>query len=253
MTDAQGILKGRPARLYVLDYGLFRVHADDRVIGICGYLVQTDAGEAILIDGGFPAHYVEDAEAASAADDLGSFGEILSLTPDNLPAAQLARAGVAPEDITHLILTHGHIDHVGALHDFPHAPLLVSAAERALAKPLYFTDRRPLDWPDRETILIKADTVLGPGFEVFMAPGHTPGQIAFLLELPRTGPILLTSDAISRPAEIDGAFDTAPDPHAARSSADRLMQIADDRGAFVIYGHCARQWPVLGKAPACYE
>ena len=29
------------------------------------------------------------------------------------------------------ILTHTHIDHVGAIADFPHAPMVVAAAERA--------------------------------------------------------------------------------------------------------------------------
>lgn len=250
--SAQDILKGRPVRLYVLDYGLFRVHANGRVIGICGFLVQTDAGENVLIDGGFPAHYADDVAVASEADDLGNFGEILSLGPDNRPAAQLARACIAPDDISHLILTHGHIDHVGALHEFAQAPFLVSAAERALAQPLYFGTRRPLDWPDRETILIDGDTRLGPGFEVLMAPGHTPGQIALVLDLPETGAVLLTSDAISRPDEIDEDFDTAPDPKTAQASAARLMQLARDRDAFVIYGHCPDQWPGLDKAPAFY-
>ena len=37
-------LKGKPIRLAVLDYGLFKVHAGPRTIGICGFAVQTDAG-----------------------------------------------------------------------------------------------------------------------------------------------------------------------------------------------------------------
>ena len=45
---SQHILRGRPTRLAVLDYGLFKVHANGRVIGICGYLVETDAGERVL-------------------------------------------------------------------------------------------------------------------------------------------------------------------------------------------------------------
>ncbi|MEO3478164.1 hypothetical protein AAFO90_10840 [Phaeobacter sp. CAU 1743] len=30
-----GLLKGRPVRLFVLDFGLFRVHSNGRKIGIC--------------------------------------------------------------------------------------------------------------------------------------------------------------------------------------------------------------------------
>ena len=37
------LLKGHPVSLAVLDYGLFRVNSNGRVIGICGYLVRTSA------------------------------------------------------------------------------------------------------------------------------------------------------------------------------------------------------------------
>ena len=60
-----GLLNGRPVRLYVLDFGLFRVHSNGRKIGICGYLIQTDAGENVLIDSGFPAKYATDPAQAS--------------------------------------------------------------------------------------------------------------------------------------------------------------------------------------------
>ena len=61
---AKNFLKGRPVSLHILDYGLFKVHANDRVIGICGFLIQTDAGESILVDTGLPKKYAEDKAAA---------------------------------------------------------------------------------------------------------------------------------------------------------------------------------------------
>lgn len=247
------LLKGRPASLHILDYGLFRVHANGRVIGISGYLITTDAGERVLVDTGFPAKYARNIAAASAEDRLGEFGEVLACTPDNLPAAQLARCGVTPGQIDLVIQTHTHIDHVGGLADFAQAPMLIAATERALPRPLYWGAVQPLDWPDRAYVVIDTDRRIGPAFEVLQAPGHAPGQLALLIELPQTGPVLLTSDAISRPAEIDEAFDTASDPKAAIASAARIMALADRRGAFVIYGHCPRQWPNLRKAPEGYH
>ena len=251
--DDLKLLQGRPERLYVLDFGLFRVHSGPRDIGIVGFLVVTDRGERLLVDSGFPAKYAADPEAATAEDGLGSFGQVLSLTEDNLPQAQLARAGTRPEDIDLFLLTHSHIDHLGGLFDFPQAPLILSERERALPRPLYWSGGQPWDWPERETIRLSGDTRIGPGCEVLQAPGHAPGQLAVMLDLPRTGPVLLVSDAISRPAEIEEGFDTAFDPPTARESARRLMRLAEARGAFVIYGHGPSQWPELRKAPDFYD
>lgn len=247
------LLKGRPVRLYVLDFGMFRVHANRREIGICGFLIATDAGEHVLVDGGFPAKYAEDPQAAALEDTLGLFGEVLSLTPDNLPVPQMARARVRPEDVDLMILTHSHIDHLGALELCPRAPMLVPEAERSLPRPLYWGDVQPLGWPEREYVAVTGDRQIGPGLTVLCAPGHAPGQMALLVELPETGPVLLTSDAISRPEEIDEGFDTAPDPETAQASAARLMALAEEAGAFVIYGHDPAQWPELRKAPDFYD
>jgi N-acyl homoserine lactone hydrolase len=251
--DHLDLLEGRPARLYVLDFGRFRVHAGPRDIGIVGFLVVTDRGERLLVDGGFPAKYAQDAAAATAEDGLGSFGEVLSLTRENLPAAQLARAGVAPDEVDLLLLTHSHIDHLGGLFEFPQAPLLVGERERALPRPLYWSGGQPFDWPDRRTIRIADDARLGPGCAVLQTPGHAPGQLSLVVELPRTGTVILASDAISRSAEIEEGFDTAADPPTARASAARLMRLAAERDAFVIFGHGPEQWPALRKAPEFYD
>lgn len=86
-------LKGKPIRLAVLDYGLFEVHAGPRTIGICGFAVQTDAGEVVLIDTGFPEKYTIDAEAATAEDGLGSFGRVLKRHTIATSATQTLFAG----------------------------------------------------------------------------------------------------------------------------------------------------------------
>ena len=247
------ILQGRPVALAVLDFGLFRVNSNGRIIGICGYLIRTDRDELVLVDGGFPHKYTQDHARASAEDRLYEFGDVLSCGPDNGVAAQLAKCGCSLDDITLVIQSHTHIDHVGALHDAHQAPMLIAAAERALPKPLYWGGVQPLDWPERDYILLDDDAEIGPSFQVLLVPGHVPGQLAMMLDLPETGPVLLTSDAISRPAEIDEEFAGSMDEALAMASAARLMAKAAEQGAFVIYGHDPAQWTELRKAPDLYR
>ena len=250
--QAEGFVKGRPKTLAVLDYGLFKVHSNGRVIGICGFLIRTDAGENILVDTGFPEKYAVDTDAASTEDRLFEFGEVLECSAENLPVAQLAKIGLTPEDITLHICTHTHIDHVGGLSAFPDAPILISAKERALPRPLYWGEIQPLEWPDRDYLEVDGDVEIGPGLTVLDVPGHAPGQLALMVDLP-TGAILLTSDAISRPAEIEEKFAGSWDEAAAILSADRLMKMAAEKEAFVIYGHSPDQWGKLKKAPLVYD
>lgn len=242
-----------PAKeVHVLDYGLFKVHANGRVIGICGFLIRSTAGENILVDTGFPRKYAYDITTSSEKDRLGDFGEVLELSERNLPEAQLALAGVAPADVDLLIMTHTHIDHVGGIADFPGRPILMSQAERALDRPLYWGTVRPLAWPDREYLLIDEDTEIGPGIRILHAPGHAPGQLAIEVDLPESGTVLITSDAISRPAEIEEGFAGSWDVAQARESGSRLMRRAKERDAFIIYGHSPEQWPTLRKTPDAY-
>ena len=249
--QADGFITGRPTALFVLDYGSFQVKSNGRKIGICGFLIQTDADEAILVDTGFPEKYTRVAEVASREDGLSEFGQVLECGPQNSATAQLALLGIAAADITLHVCTHTHIDHMGGLADFPNAPILIHQAERALTRPLYWGAIQPMTWPDRRYLQIAQDTLVGPGLTVLSVPGHTAGQLALLIDLP-SGPILLTGDAISRPAEIDEGFEGARDPVMARNSALRLMALAADREAFVIYGHCPKQWRTLKKAPEGY-
>lgn len=247
-----GYLKGHPISLHILDYGLFTVHANGRVIGICGYLITTDAGETVLVDTGFPEKYTKDANAASAEDNLGEFGEVLACTSDHLPAAQLKLAGKTLDQVDLMIQTHTHIDHVGGMDACPQAPILIAKAERDLPKPLYWGNVQPLDWPDRQYLLVEEDFNLGPDFKILFTPGHAPGQLAMLITLPDTGPVLLTSDAISRAAEIDENFAGSWDETLACHHGNRLMKLAGEASATVIFGHSPEQWSVLKKAPLSY-
>ncbi len=243
----------QPLRLYILDFGLFKVYAGNRTIAICGYLIETKTGRRVLVDTGFPAKYVHDAAKASDEDRLYEFGEVRELTAENLPSAQLGKIGLTTMDVDCLIITHTHIDHVGGIAEFPEAMLVIGAAERALPKPLYWGSIQPMDWPDVDTITVSRHLDLCNGISIISTPGHSPGHLSVLVTLPRTGPVLLTADAISRPSEVDERFAGSWNQQLAIKSADRILKMATELGAFVIYGHSPEQWPQLRKAPLFYD
>jgi N-acyl homoserine lactone hydrolase len=243
------ILPGKITRLTILDLGLFEVRGGERIIGIPAYLLETDAGARILFDTGFPPAYATDPDIATR-DGLPTFGRLIDFRFDQTAEGALALLGLRPTDIYLVILSHGHIDHVGSLAVFTHAPILMTRAERADPRPRYFGATRPMGWPDARYILIDTDTPVCDGLTLIPTPGHTPGHLSALLHLPETGQVILAADAINRASEPAEGFADALDPAAAKASADRLLALAPK--AFLIFGHDPAQWPILRKAPATY-
>jgi len=240
--------------LGALDYGTFEVAEDGRRIPICGYVVSS-GGHVILVDTGFPSSYVDDPVGAGRRDGLDEFGRVVSLTRENLPAAQLARAGLHREDVTHLVVTHGDIDHVGALEGFPRSTIVVSRAEREAGPPRYFGDARPIDWPrDARYRLVEGDEELVPGVTLLSTPGHSVGHLSLLVRLRETGAVLLAGDAISRDAELEtGVNGGAWDEAVARVSAQRLVALARDESALLVLGHDPRGLQALRPVPRIYR
>lgn len=242
------ILPGKITRLYVLDLGLFEVRGGERLIGIPGFLLETDRGARILFDTGFPPAYATDPDIA-ARDGLPGFGRLLDFSPAQTAEGALALLGLIPAEIDLVILSHGHIDHVGSLPLFAHAPIVVTAIERTDPKPSYFGKARPMDWPAARYHLIDTETPVCEGLTLIPTPGHTPGHLSALVTLPDERSVVLAADAINRISEPAEGFADAVDPKAAMASFHRLTEIARQTGAEMIYGHEPSQWPLLPKAP----
>ena len=117
--------------------------------------------------------------------------------PEQEIGPQLERLGIQPSDVRTVVLTHLHTDHAGGLHYFRDNEILVTARELEYARGFrgrlrgYPSNRLP-SWFDPTTIELEPAPV-GPfprslrltragDVTLVPVPGHTPGQIAVLVE-----------------------------------------------------------------------
>lgn len=123
--------------------------------------------------------------------------------PDFMPTAgavvaSLAAVGLTPEDVTHVLFTHAHPDHIwGLLDDFDDpvfynasymmgraewdywwSPDTVNTIGEARAAFAVGAKRRMEVIEDSITLFDHGDEVL-PGISAISSPGHTPGHMSF--------------------------------------------------------------------------
>ncbi len=173
--------------------------------------------------------------------------------------SELASAGVKPEDIDTVFITHLHVDHCGTVAHvegdnarpaFPNATYVWTAEEQAHwtggvldsafitpAQKAYMNgmfaamDGRFKPAKDGETI--------APGVSVIACPGHTPGHAGIVLSS-GTERAFVLGDAISCPVQLtetewSGLGDM--DPKLARQSQEVVAREAEATGALLAAAH----------------
>lgn len=127
------------------------------------------------------------------------------------PVDALHRLKVDPERVTKVIITHIHFDHVGGMEVFP----------KAFPKAKFYVQKREFDfWINNPVakrkpfqgitdglanqslaalkgterlVVVDGDKVIAPGVELLLAPGHTPGLQAVMVQTEK-GRVILASD-----------------------------------------------------------
>jgi glyoxylase-like metal-dependent hydrolase (beta-lactamase superfamily II) len=179
----------------------------------------------------------------------------------------LEAAGVAAEDVTDLVFTHGHPDHLwGALDDFeefprfPNARHLMTETEHA-----FWAGPPPPGLPAfHEGMALGAQRVLGelgdlvertpadfavaPGVDLVPAAGHTPGHVAVRVEDDGESLLVigdaLTNAAISFP-HPDWPVATDLDGDAAVATRLRLLEMLAEEDMPLVGFHLP--WPGIGR------
>lgn len=121
-------------------------------------------------------------------------------TRRDLTTALAQNNGIALDDISAVILTHLHFDHVGGAQHFPGTPLCVQRAEWEAAQAPKHTIPDFLDFPGANFVLLDGETELAPGLRLLPAPGHTPGHQVVVLETP-AGRMVIAGQAVETAAE----------------------------------------------------
>lgn len=170
--------------------------------------------------------------------------------------ADMAKAGYPPEDITHVVCTHLHVDHVGWntrwengtwVPTFPNARYIFVESEYRhwLDTPSLFEGEDPIG--DSVTPIVDAglvdmvetDHVINDVIRFESTPGHTPGHVSLVIESEGQRGII-TGDMLHNPMqladpELSSMFDT--DPVASRDTRRLVFPDWADGSTLVIGTH----------------
>jgi len=213
------------------------------------WIVRNDR-QTILVDCGFN-------EASGAARDRTMLVS---------PAEALSQLGVNPAQVSHVVLTHAHYDHIGNLALFPSARFVVSRRElefwtSPMGSKLLFAQSAEDD--DLSALaglheagrvdLVEGRTLLLPGLELVEVGGHTPGQLVVIVDTEATQ-VVLASDAVHyyEEIELDRPFAHVADVPGMYAGFALLRDLTAGGGRVLVAGHdptVMERFPVEPSAP----
>jgi N-acyl homoserine lactone hydrolase len=207
-----------PIRLYVLDggtlesdparYQLTREDVGVTQLSVAAYLIVHPKG--VLM---WDTEAVPDSEWTPTGSPVKqrlvlADGQERFVTLARPLTPQLLAAGYKPSDVTYLALSHYHWDHTANAGLFSDATWLVRQVERdAMFAEKTAGASRPSTYAglrNSKTVIVTADEhdVFGDATVILKAAaGHTPGHQVLVVNLPETGPVVLSGDLYHYAAE----------------------------------------------------
>jgi len=195
-------------------------------------------------------------------------------TAEQTIPAQLHLAGFRPEEISHVINSHYHLDHCGgnkyckACDDgvscLRARNATIAGAERGdpvlrgelRTRPSRGADQgRATDMFTPRFETLKGDQEIASGVFLFETAGHTAGHYSLMVKLKNRRPMLFAADACYSRQNLDLMCIQAGnhDPAAARGSLQRLKDLAEKHDAEIFFSHDADSWPKYSRAPGFYS
>lgn len=205
---------------------------------------QIDEGEWILH---FHCFLLRDQQGRVTLVDTG-IGPTSSWAPaPGKLGGELAAAGVAPQDVSTVVLTHLHSDHCGGT---------VIDGEPVFANARHVIQRAELDNVDarvRELVLdpvrdllhvVDGDAEVSPGVRVRLTPGHTPGH-----QIVEVGSFTMAGDILHHPVQLADptiryVYDDDSD-QAAKTRLDLVERLRSE-GALLGTAHFPEPFQELG-------
>ena len=179
------------------------------------------------------------------------------MSDDEYLDSRLKQLGLTPGDIDYVVLSHLHFDHAGNVQLFKEtdARLVCSEAEKEWA----FGFEGPFngahlkaDYEGLEFETVAGDAEFLPGVSFIQTPGHTPGSMSMRIDLPETGTMIFTADAVYMgasygPPAVPAAIVNNLEQF--YSSVEKLRAIATSSDATMVFGHDPDQIKQLRVAP----